>query len=139
EERGYVLRRIIRRAVRYAYRLGAQNVVTGALVDGTVEAMGAAYPDLVKHHDLITTVITREEERFRQTLQRGLDLLDGLLEEGDVSGEQAFFLHDTLGFPIDLTREIAEERGRRVDYVGFAPAWRSNGHAPARRSRPTGE
>jgi alanyl-tRNA synthetase len=119
EERGYVLRRIIRRAVRYAYRLGAQNVVTGALVDATVEAMGAAYPDLVKHHDLITNVITREEERFRQTLQRGLDLLDGLLEEGDVSGEQAFFLHDTLGFPIDLTREIAEERGRRVDYDGF--------------------
>ena len=119
EERGYVLRRIIRRAVRYAYRLGAQNVVTGALVDATVEAMAAAYPDLVKHRDLITNVITREEERFRQTLQRGLDLLDGLLEEGDVSGEQAFFLHDTLGFPIDLTREIAEERGRRVDYEGF--------------------
>jgi alanyl-tRNA synthetase len=119
EERGYVLRRIIRRAVRYAYRLGAQNVVTGTLVDATVEAMGAAYPDLVKHHDVIVNVITREEERFRQTLQRGLDLLDGLLEDGDVSGEQAFFLHDTLGFPIDLTREIAEERGRRVDYDGF--------------------
>jgi alanyl-tRNA synthetase len=119
EERGYVLRRIIRRAVRYAYRLGAQNVVTGALVDATVDAMGTAYPDLVKHHDVIVKVITREEERFRQTLERGLDLLDGLLAEGDVSGEQAFFLHDTLGFPVDLTREIAEERGRRVDYDGF--------------------
>jgi alanyl-tRNA synthetase len=119
EERGYVLRRIIRRAVRYAYRLGAQNVVTGALVDATVEAMGAAYPDLIAHHDVIVKVITREEERFRQTLERGLDLLDGLLEKSDVSGEQAFFLHDTLGFPIDLTREIAEERGRRVDYDGF--------------------
>jgi alanyl-tRNA synthetase len=119
EERGYVLRRIIRRAVRYAYRLGAENVVTGALVDATVDAMGEAYPDLVKHHDVIVKVITREEERFRQTLQRGLDLLDGLLEQGDVSGERAFFLHDTLGFPIDLSREIAEERGRRVDYDGF--------------------
>jgi alanyl-tRNA synthetase len=119
EERGYVLRRIIRRAVRYAYRLGAENTVTPALVDATVDAMGEAYPDLVKHHDVIVNVITREEERFRQTLQRGLDLLDGLLEDGDVSGEQAFFLHDTLGFPIDLTREIAEERGRRVDYDGF--------------------
>jgi alanyl-tRNA synthetase len=119
EERGYVLRRIIRRAVRYAYRLGAENTVTPALVDATVNAMGEAYPDLVKHHDVIVNVITREEERFRQTLQRGLDLLDGLLEDGDVSGEQAFFLHDTLGFPIDLTREIAEERGRRVDYDGF--------------------
>jgi alanyl-tRNA synthetase len=119
EERGYVLRRIIRRAVRYAYRLGAENVVTGALVDATVDAMGSAYPDLVKHHDVIVKVITREEERFRQTLERGLELLDGLLTEGDVSGERAFFLHDTLGFPIDLTREIAEERGHRVDYDGF--------------------
>ena len=119
EERGYVLRRIIRRAVRHAYRLGAQNLVTPALVDATVEVMGEAYRDLVKHHDVIVNVITREEERFRQTLERGLDLLDGLLEEGDVSGEQAFFLHDTLGFPVDLTREIAEERGRRIDYDAF--------------------
>ena len=119
EERGYVLRRIIRRAVRHAYRLGAQNLVTQALVDATVDTMGQAYPDLVKHHEIIVNVITREEERFRQTLERGLDLLDGLLEDGDVSGEQAFFLHDTLGFPVDLTREIAEERGRRVDYDGF--------------------
>ena len=119
QERGYVLRRIIRRAVRYAYRLGAQNVVTGALVDATVEVMGAAYPELVAHHDVVVNVITREEERFRQTLERGLDLLDGLLTDGDVSGERAFFLHDTLGFPVDLTREIAEERGRRVDYDGF--------------------
>jgi alanyl-tRNA synthetase len=119
EERGYVVRRIIRRAVRHAYRLGAEGGVTGRMVDATVDATGGAYPDLVKHHDVIANVITREEERFRQTLQRGLDLLDGLLEDGDVSGEQAFFLHDTLGFPIDLTREIAEERGRRVDYDGF--------------------
>jgi alanyl-tRNA synthetase len=119
EERGYVLRRIIRRAVRHAYRLGAQNLVTPALVDATVDVMGEAYPDLVKHHDVTVNIITREEERFRQTLERGLDLLDGLVEEGDVAGEQAFFLHDTLGFPVDLTREIAEERGRRVDYDGF--------------------
>jgi alanyl-tRNA synthetase len=119
EERGYILRRIIRRAVRYAYRLGAQETVTPALVDATVEVMGVAYPDLVKHHDVIVKVITREEERFRQTLQRGLDLLDGILDEGDVSGERAFFLHDTLGFPVDLTREIAEEHGRSVDYDGF--------------------
>jgi alanyl-tRNA synthetase len=119
EERGYVLRRIIRRAVRHAYRLGAQDMVTGALVDATVDAMGEAYPDLVKHRDVIVKVVTHEEERFRQTLERGLDLLDGLLAEGNVSGERAFFLHDTLGFPVDLTREIAEERGRTVDYDGF--------------------
>src|SRR5437763_16943274 len=81
--------------------------------------MGEAYPDLVKQHDVIVNVVTREEERFRQTLERGLDLLDDVLAEGDVSGERAFFLHDTLGVPVDLPREIAEGRGRRVDYDGF--------------------
>ena len=119
EERGYVLRRIIRRAVRHAYRLGAEQPVTPALVDATVEAMGAAYPDLVKHHDVVVKVVSREEERFRQTLERGLALIDEELAKGDVSGDRAFFLHDTLGFPIDLTREIAEERGRTVDVDGF--------------------
>jgi alanyl-tRNA synthetase len=119
EERGYVLRRIIRRAVRHAYRLGAKSNVTGPMVDATVQAIGEVYPDLVKNRDVIVKIITHEEERFRQTLERGLDMLEGILEQGDVSGELAFFLHDTLGFPIDLTREIAEEHGRRVDYDGF--------------------
>jgi alanyl-tRNA synthetase len=119
EERGYVLRRIIRRAVRHAYRLGAQDLVTPALVAATVETMGGAYPDLVKNRDVIAKVITHEEERFRQTLERGLEMLEGILRDGDVSGEQAFFLHDTLGFPIDLTREIAEEHHRQADFEGF--------------------
>ncbi len=118
-ERGYVLRRIIRRAVRHAYRLGARGLVTPALVDATVEAMAGAYPDLEKHHELVTNVIRREEERFRATLQRGEDLLDEVLTAGNVTGERAFFLHDTLGYPIDLTREVAEERGRTVDLDGF--------------------
>ncbi|HEY7106898.1 MAG TPA: alanine--tRNA ligase [Acidimicrobiia bacterium] len=120
EGRGYVLRRIIRRAVRHAYLLGAHDLVMPALVDATVDVMGTAYPELVKQHDLVRSVIAREEERFRQTLERGLDLLDGILEEGDVSGSDAFFLHDTLGFPVDLTREIAEERDRTVDVDAFA-------------------
>ena len=81
--------------------------------------MGGAYPELVKQHELVLGVVSREEERFRQTLARGLDLLDGVLGRGDVTGEDAFFLHDTLGFPIDLTREIAGERGRAVDLDGF--------------------
>ena len=81
--------------------------------------MGSAYPELVANHDVISKVIRREEESFRGTLQRGVDLLDDLLARGDVSGEDAFFLHDTLGFPIDLTREIAAERGRAVDIEGF--------------------
>jgi alanyl-tRNA synthetase len=119
EERGYVLRRIIRRAVRHAFLLGAQEVVTPALVDATVGVMGEAYPDIVTHQDLIRRTVQREEERFRQTLERGLDALDDLLGKGNVGGDDAFFLHDTLGFPIDLTREIAEERGRRVDVSGF--------------------
>jgi alanyl-tRNA synthetase len=119
EERGYVLRRIIRRAVRHAFLLGATDAVTPALVDATVAVMGDAYPDLVKSHDLIATTVRREEERFRQTLERGVDLLDELLAKGDVSGEDAFFLHDSLGFPIDLTREIAEERERSIDLDGF--------------------
>ena len=119
EERGYVLRRIIRRAVRHAFLLGAELPVTPALVDATVAVMGGAYPEIVKQHDLVLGVVSREEERFRQTLARGLDLLDGVLGRGDVTGDDAFFLHDTLGFPIDLTREIAGERGRDVDVDGF--------------------
>ncbi|MSO37003.1 MAG: alanine--tRNA ligase [Acidimicrobiia bacterium] len=119
EERGYVLRRIIRRAVRHAYRLGGTELVTPTLVDAAVEVMGSAYPDLVAHHEHVSTIIRREEERFRRTLQRGEDLLDEVLADGDVTGEKAFFLHDTLGYPVDITREVAEERGRLVDLDGF--------------------
>ncbi|MEX1009549.1 MAG: alanine--tRNA ligase [Acidimicrobiia bacterium] len=119
EGRGYVLRAIIRRAVRHAFLLGAQQLVTPALVDATVDVMGNAYPELVKQHGLVRSVVQREEERFRQTLARGLDLLDGILAEGDVTGSDAFFLHDTLGFPIDLTREIAAERDHVVDLDAF--------------------
>jgi alanyl-tRNA synthetase len=118
-ERGYVLRRIVRRAVLHAYLLGARDVVLPAMVDTAVELMGVAYPELVANHDVVRKVVQREEEAFRATLQRGVDLLDGVLDRGDVSGEEAFFLHDTLGFPIDLTREIAEERGRAVDVADF--------------------
>ena len=119
EDRGYVLRRIIRRAVRHAFLLGSEDLVTPALVDATVEVMGAAYPDLVKQHAVVRDIVRREEERFRTTLTRGLDFLDGVVQGGDVTGDDAFFLHDTLGFPIDLTREIAGERGRGVDLDGF--------------------
>jgi alanyl-tRNA synthetase len=119
EERGYVLRRIIRRAVRHAYRLGAREHVTPAMVDTVVKVMGTAYPELVAERPRVMEQVEREEERFLSTLARGLDLLDDLLERGDVTGEDAFYLHDTLGFPIDLTREIAQERSRRVDLEGY--------------------
>jgi alanyl-tRNA synthetase len=119
QERGYVLRRIIRRAVRHAYLLGARDAVTPGMVDAVVATMGNAYPEILDTGDVVRSVVQREEEAFRATLQRGVDLLDGIVDKGDVSGEDAFFLHDTLGFPIDLTREIAEERGRSVDVAGF--------------------
>ena len=119
EQRGYVLRRLIRRAVRQGYLLGVREPLTPPLVAATVEAMGKAYPELVGKQQEITTIVQREEERFGETLERGLQMLDELVTAGDVGGDDAFYLHDTLGFPIDLTREIAEERDRAVDLAGF--------------------
>jgi alanyl-tRNA synthetase len=119
EERGYVLRRIIRRAVRHAYLLGVSDLVMPTMVDAAVSSLGSAYPEIARNRELIVNTVGREETRFRATLERGLELLDEILERGDVSGEDGFRLHDTLGFPIDLTREIAGERGRAVDLEGF--------------------
>jgi alanyl-tRNA synthetase len=96
--------------------------VTSALAEATIDVMGDAYPELVKARDLVVATVTREEERFRRTLRRGVELLDDKLAAGDVTGADAFFLHDTLGFPVDLTREMAEERGRGVDLDGFQAA-----------------
>jgi alanyl-tRNA synthetase len=132
EGRGYVLRRIIRRAVRHAYQLGVERAVTPVLVDAAVETMGTAYPDLVANRDLVAQVLAREEERFRRTIARGLDLLDDLVGRGDVSGDDAFYLHDTLGFPIELTEEIAAEHGRAVDRPGYEE------HMEAQRERAKG-
>ena len=121
EARGYVLRRIIRRAVRYAYLLGTEQLVMPRLVDVATDVMGNAYPDVVKNRDFIVNVIGKEEERFRHTLKNGLSILDGELD-GDadsLSGSTAFLLHDTYGFPLELTQEIAGERGVAVDQAGF--------------------
>jgi alanyl-tRNA synthetase len=124
EDRGYVLRRIIRRAVRKAYQLGVEQPVAPQLATATAEVMQEAYPELTRHLDAITNVVAREEERFRQTLKAGTaQLEEELARSGDtVSGEAAFKLHDTYGFPIDLTREIAGERGVTVDLAGFESA-----------------
>ena len=118
-ERGYVLRRIIRRAVRHAYLLGAHGLVTPPMIDAVCEVMGNSYPKLVEDRELITRIITREEESFRRTLERGTEYLDEILDRSDVSGEDAFYLHDTLGFPVELTREVAGERQRSVDLDEF--------------------
>ncbi|MCD9623211.1 alanine--tRNA ligase [Rhabdothermincola salaria] len=123
EGRGYVLRRIIRRAVREAYLLDVAHLVTPDLVDTTVAVMGEAYPDLVAQHDFVRQVVAREEERFRATLATGTTLLDAELDKlgagAPIGGSVAFLLHDTHGFPLELTREIALERGHDVDQAGF--------------------
>jgi alanyl-tRNA synthetase len=89
------------------------------MVGVAVDVMGGAYPELLTVRDVVAKVVQREEESFRATLQRGVEMLATLVERGDISGDDAFFLHDTLGFPIDLTREIAAEHGRAVDLAGF--------------------
>ncbi len=89
------------------------------VIDAVVESMSNAYPEVATSHQVVRSIVEREERAFRATLQRGVDMLGEIIDEKDVSGEDAFFLHDTLGFPIDLTREIAGERGRAVDHAGF--------------------
>ncbi|MEZ5141886.1 MAG: alanine--tRNA ligase [Acidimicrobiales bacterium] len=123
EGRGYVLRRIIRRAVRHAHLLGVERLVTPDLVATTIDLMGEAYPELADHRGFVTDVVTREEERFRRTLEQGMTILDaeldGLAEGDTLSGSVAFLLHDTHGFPLELTTEIAGEQGITVDDAGF--------------------
>ena len=124
EDRGYVLRRLIRRAIRQAYTLGVERPVAADLVDATVDVMGEAYPDLVRNRDFVAEVAGREEARFRSTLRSGLAMLEAELatDTRTVSGDVAFRLHDTHGFPIELTREIAAERNASVDDAGFDAA-----------------
>ncbi len=121
EARGYVLRRIIRRAVRHAYLLGTEKLVIPSLAEVAINVMGEAYPDIQNNKDFILGVLTKEEERFRNTLKTGLSILENDLavEPKKLSGSSAFLLHDTYGFPLELTQEIAGERGVDVDVDGF--------------------
>ncbi|MGH8944980.1 MAG: alanine--tRNA ligase [Acidimicrobiia bacterium] len=120
EGRGYVLRRVLRRAVRHAWQYGGSGPVVPRLVETTVEVMGDAYPELIEKRDLLLDVVAREEEKFRRTLESGHQLLDTELAESPrLPGDTAFRLHDTYGFPIDLTREIAADRGVEVDMEGY--------------------
>ena len=123
EDRGYVLRRIIRRAVRHAWLLGIEAEVMPALADEVVGLLGGAYPELERSQDGTKDILAKEEGRFRQTLRSGLAQLDiafDVLPEGEqLPGAVVFKLHDTFGFPVELTREISEERGVEVDAVGF--------------------
>jgi alanyl-tRNA synthetase len=126
EGRGYVLRRIMRRAMRHAHLLGAKEPLMWRLVPALVAEMGAAYPELVRAQPLIEATLQQEETRFRQTLATGIKLLDeataGLAEGGTLSGEMAFKLYDTYGFPYDLTEDALRSRGLQVDREGFDTA-----------------
>ncbi len=123
EDRGYVLRRIMRRAIRFAYLLGVEDIVTPHLVDSVVDIMGSDYPELVSTHELVRSVVEREEIQFRKTLATGSAILDQHLADvpdgGKLPGSVAFMLHDTYGFPFEVTEEVVAERGFTVDRAGF--------------------
>jgi alanyl-tRNA synthetase len=126
--REYVLRRVMRRAIRHGHRLGIEKPFLHEVADGVVEAMGDAYPELRERRALIASVTLAEEERFRETIERGLGLLeerfDELAKKGEkvLPGRDAFRLYDTFGFPLDLTDVICAERGLSVDHAGYEAA-----------------
>jgi alanyl-tRNA synthetase len=124
--RGYVLRRIMRRAMRHAHLLGAKDPVMHQLVPSLVQQMGQAYPELGQAQALIEETLKQEETKFKQTLDRGLklldDVLDGMAEGAPLPGASAFKLYDTYGFPLDLTQDALREKGREVDTDGFDAA-----------------
>ena len=124
EGRGYVQRRIIRRAIRHGYLLGQKTPFFHKLVPDLVKLMGAAYPNMADQADRITDILRIEEERFFETLQSGMQILDSALDGGVkvLPGEVAFKLHDTYGFPLDLSADVCRERGLSVDEAGFATA-----------------
>ncbi len=111
EGRGYILRRIIRRAVQHGRRIGLETPFLARLADVVVEQMGGVYPELVEHRTEVGDTLTAEEERFARTLVRGERLFDDVASRGEITSEEVFRLHDTYGFPVELTRELARERG----------------------------
>ena len=126
EDRGYVLRRVIRRAIRFAYLTGVDRPVLAGLVSRCIEVMGDAYPELRTNSDAVLTTVEREESKFRQTLKTGSALLDSELDKlptgGRLDGAVAFKLHDTFGFPLEVTQEFVEIAGYDLDQHGFDEA-----------------
>lgn len=126
EGRGYVLRRLLRRAVRYGRLLGITETFMPRIADAVIAAMGEAYPEVVQRRDYILNIIRTEEERFQATLDQGLRILTDLVEDlkarnqRQLSGDDAFRLYDTYGFPLELTKEILAEEGMELDETGFA-------------------
>ena len=124
EGRGYVLRRIIRRAIRHGYKLGQHKPFFHRLVGDLDRAMGEAYPELRNSKDRVAEVLKQEEERFAETLENGMGVLESALASGEklLDGDTAFKLYDTYGFPVDLTADICRERGVMLDMAGFEAA-----------------
>ncbi len=143
EGRGYVLRRIMRRAMRHAHLLGAKDPLMHRLVPALVRQMGTSYPELVRAQPMITETLKLEEIRFRKTLERGLGLLDEAtnnLRKGDtLAGEVAFRLYDTYGFPLDLTQDALRPRGVAVDLPGFNVAMEKQKEEARRAWKGSGE
>lgn len=122
EGRGYVLRRILRRAIRHGNKLGATEPFFASLVPALVDEMGTAYPELVRQKDAIIKALASEEEQFARTLDKGMDILEqalASLEGNQIPGDVVFRLYDTFGFPVDLTNDIARERGLELDIEGY--------------------
>ena len=143
EGRGYVLRRIVRRAIRHGYKLGQTQPFFHRLVDDLARIMGEAYPELVRARSRVSQILLQEEQRFAETLDNGMKVLEGALTREDrmLDGEMVFQLYDTYGFPVDLTADIARERGVRVDYAGFEAAMerqRERARAASRFSQSSG-
>src|SRR5947209_5939651 len=115
EGRGYVLRRVIRRAAQHGQRIGMQPPFLAGLADSVIEQMADAYPELAEHRREIQRVLTAEEERFGETLERGMKVFEEAAAHGEITGEEAFTLQATYGFPIELTQELARERGLGVN------------------------
>jgi len=137
EGRGYVLRRILRRAIRHGNKLGATEPFFAKLVPALVKEMGEAYPELVKQQDAIMKALSSEEEQFARTLDKGMDILEqalSSLEGNQIPGDVVFRLYDTFGFPVDLTNDIARERGLELDIEGYEAAMQ----AQRKRSQESG-
>ena len=140
EGRGYVLRRVVRRAVLAARRLGVDTLMTPVLVNAATEVLGGAYPALIENNDMILSVLEREEAGFDRTLRAGLGRLEEAFATGTkvLGGDEAFTLHDTHGFPVELTEELARDAGVELDRAGFDAAMaaqRERARAAARASR----
>ena len=129
EGRGYVLRRILRRAVRFGRVLGIEEAFLADLVDIVIDMYKEAYPELAERKELIKTVIATEEAQFSATLAQGLELLNAMIENADgagvLAGEKVFKLYDTFGFPVELTEEIVQEHGMTIDHDGFDKAMKA--------------